>query len=73
MTIPPADSAMRKPTQVVVLAITKEEHDLVVAHRGRSFTDEPVGHFSSTRQRPTAPDLDGQPAFGFHIPKAGAA
>lgn len=33
---------MRSPTTNIVTAITKDEHDLLVAIRGRSLTDNPM-------------------------------
>jgi hypothetical protein len=47
---------------------TKAQHDLAVAARGRSFTDDPAPVRPNTRH---APDLSELAWFGVHIDSKG--
>ena len=55
------------------LALTKAEHDALVARRQRSLTDASIGEFSIPRAKAAAPQIEALAVFGVHITKGEAA
>lgn len=55
------------------LALTKAEHDAIVARRQRNLTDDSIGTFTTTRAKPATPHVEALAMFGVHITKGEAA